>query len=129
MNRILVMLVLLGGLGMAGCTTEPESIINPEDGTVTIDREGFKERVEARLQEFELRLDKLRNKVIDARAEVRAKLREDIDELHRKQVAARERLAEMLRRGGEKWEEETQRVESALEELRVGFEQAFSHCQ
>jgi hypothetical protein len=129
MSKMPILLAILIGFGVSGCTTEPESIIEADNGTVTIDKEAFKQRVEARLHEFEAKLENLRNKAIEARVEVRANLRQDIDELHRKQQAARQRLAQMWHKGADKWEEEKLHMEAALDDLRDGFERAFAHVQ
>ena len=133
MSKMLFFPTILIALSVAGCATEPESVIDPENaieadtGAGKVDKETFKQRVEARLQQFEQRLANLRTKVKDARAEVRAALQKDIDELHAKQEAVRARLAEMWRNGSEKWEEERLRLEADLDDLRDAFERALSH--
>jgi len=127
MSKMLVLLVILSAFGVAGCLSGPGSIIYADHDKITIDKEAFKQRVEARLQEFERRLEDLRNRAIDARAEVRANLRLEIDELQRKQETARQHLAEMRRNSADRWEERRQHMEAALDDLRVGFERAFAH--
>jgi outer membrane murein-binding lipoprotein Lpp len=129
MSKMLIFLAVLSGFGIAGCMSEPESLIDAAPETATIDKESFKQRVEARLQEFERRLEELRNKTAQVRAEIRAKLRQDIDELHQKNEAARQRLADMWQHGKDKWEEERLHLEAALEDLHAGFERAFSHAE
>jgi predicted RNase H-like nuclease (RuvC/YqgF family) len=127
MSKMLLIFTMLIGLSLAGCTTEPESILPADNEGIVIDREAFRERVEVRFQEFEKKLEDLRNKTIEAREEVRAKLRQEIDELHRKEEAARARFAAMRQNSAEKWEEERLHLENALDDLRAGFDRAFSH--
>jgi len=125
-KMLLLLLVILSGFGISGCLCGRDSVFYADHDKVTIDREAFRQRMEARLQEFERRLEDLRNKAIDARAEVRTTLRLEIDELHLKQEAARRRLNEMWRNGADRWEEDRLHMEAALDDLRVGFERAFS---
>jgi TolA-binding protein len=133
MSKMLFFPAILLALGVAGCATEPESMGDPENaieaepGAGKVDKETFKQRVEARLQQFEQRLANLRTKVKEARAEVREALQKDIDELHAKQEAVRARLAEMWQNGSEKWEEERLRLEADLDDIRDAIERAFSH--
>jgi chromosome segregation ATPase len=126
MSKMLTLLAMVCGFVLAGCNAEPAGIIDTDQEGVLFDRDAFKQRVEARLQEFELRLEELHHKAAEARVEVRTALRADIDELHRKQKAARERLAELRRDRAEKWDERRDHMEAALEDLRVGIERAFS---
>lgn len=126
---------ILAAAVLAGCLSSSSQYPHPypypccdRDG-VQIDMEAFKLRAEARLREFECRLEELRNRAADARVEVRAALQRDIEELRLRTDAARCRLAELRSAQAERWYEQRLRTEAALEDVRLGFEKAFAHFQ
>lgn len=132
MSKTLVLLGIVCGFGMAGCTSctrGPDTVFyaDPQTGTTTCYQETFRQRVEARLHDFARSLEALENKASNACANVRATLRWEIDELHRKHEAAHQRWAELCRNCAHRWEERRQHMEATLEDLRAGFERVFSH--
>jgi hypothetical protein len=72
-------------------------------------REHYQEKIEATLQEW---------------GETRVKYREQIEDLHTRQEAARKKLEDLKRTGGEAWEDLRKGAETALEELKKGVEGA-----
>lgn len=87
-------------------------------------RELYQEKIEATLQEWGEEIEKIRLKVDKLGAGTRVKYREQIEDLHARQEAARIKLEDLKRTGGEAWEDLRKGAETALEELKKGVEGA-----
>jgi len=89
-------------------------------------REEYHERLDRRIQEWGAEIEKLRKKAEGLGAGARGKLQGQIEELRSLQDAAKKKLGEMRKAGGEAWGDLHAGAESALEELRKAVEAAAS---
>lgn len=87
-------------------------------------REQYQEKVEATLKEWGAEIEKLRGKADKLGADARVKYKDQIDDLHARQEAARKKLDELKRTGGDAWEDLRKGAEAALDELKRGVEGA-----
>lgn len=88
------------------------------------DREKHLEKLEGRLKEWGGEIEKLRAKADRLGAQAGARYRSQVEELKVRQDAARQKLQELGRSGGEAWDDLKSGAESALEELKKGVEGA-----
>ncbi len=90
----------------------------------TEDRERHLEKLEARLKDWGEEVDKVRAKADRLGAEARARYRGQIEDLKARQEAARKKLRELAKAGGEAWDDVKSGADAALEELKKGVEAA-----
>lgn len=90
------------------------------------EREKHLKKLEARLKEWGEEIDKVRAKVDKLGAEAGARYRSQIEDLKARQDAARKKLQELGRSGGEAWDDLKSGAETALEELKKGVEGAMA---
>lgn len=92
-------------------------------------REKHIEKLEARLKEWGDEVEKVRAKADKLGAEAGARYRVQIDDLKVRQDAARKKLQELARSGGEAWDDLKSGAEAALDELKKGVEGAMSRMK
>lgn len=92
-------------------------------------REKHLAKLEARLEEWGGEIEKARAKADRLGAEAGARLRGQLDDLKGRQEAARKKLQELARSGGEAWDDLRSGAESALDELKKGVEGAMSRIR
>jgi hypothetical protein len=92
-------------------------------------REEYHERLDRRIDEWGQEIEKLRKKADALGAGARAKVRGQIEDLRPLQDAARKKLGEMRKAGGEAWGDLHAGAEAALEELRKAVEAAGSRLK
>jgi hypothetical protein len=121
---------------VAGCDTV--KVTKQETGsgssvTVRFDRvefekqcEEYRQAVERRIAELDAEMARLGEKAQTAGADARAKIEEEKAELMVNLEKAKADLKEINAITAEKWDEFTQRSSAAMDELKTGFEQAFS---
>lgn len=87
-------------------------------------REKHLEKLEARLKDWGDEIEKLRAKADKLGAEAGVRYRGQIEDLKVRQEAARNKLQELARSGGEAWDDLKSGADAALEELKKGVEGA-----
>ena len=84
------------------------------------DKEQYRQKMQAHLDEWKAELEKLKNKASRVDAETRMKMKNDIADLEKKLQAGRAKLAELEKAGGEAWE-------SARDALAFNFSSSAFH--
>ncbi len=92
-------------------------------------REKHIEKLEARLKDWGDEVEKVRAKADKLGTEAGARYRVQVDDLKVRQDAARKKLQELARSGGEAWDDLKSGAEAALEELKKGVEGAMSRMK
>jgi len=92
-------------------------------------REEYHERLDRRIQEWGAEIEKLRKRADAIGTGARTKVQGQFDELRSLQDAAKKKLGEMRKTGGEAWGDLHAGAESALEELRKAVEAAGSRLK
>lgn len=90
------------------------------------EREKHLEKLEARLKDWGEEIEKLRARADKLGAEAGARYRSQIEDLRVRQDAARGKLQELARSGGEAWDDLKSGAETALEELKKGVDGAMA---
>lgn len=90
------------------------------------DRDKYVEKLEGRLKEWGAEIEKVRAKADRLGAAAGARYRDQVEELKARQDAARQKLQELARSGGEAWDDLKSGAEAALEELKKGVEGAMA---
>jgi hypothetical protein len=103
------------------------------DATPTVegktDRAEFQKQAETRLTAMDRNLDDLKVKAKTAGSETKDAMNREIGDLNQRTEAAREELKELRSASHERYESMRTRVETALNELKDGFEKAASRFQ
>ena len=90
------------------------------------EKKDYQKLLEAQLAQWEIEIDKLNAQAQKAKVEVRLEYQKQIDELKRKQEAARTKLTELKGSAGEAWQELKVGAEHAFDELKKAFSSAKS---
>ncbi|MGE5190232.1 MAG: hypothetical protein ACM3NF_09265 [Gemmatimonadota bacterium] len=93
------------------------------------EREKHLEKLEGRLKDWGAEVEKLRAKADKLGAAAGERYRGQVDELKARQDAARQKLQELARSGGEAWDDLKSGAETALEELKKGVEGAVARLK
>ncbi|MBI4830532.1 MAG: coiled coil domain-containing protein [Candidatus Lindowbacteria bacterium] len=72
---------------------------------------------DAKLQEFDVKIKELKTKAEKAGAEAKVKLNKQIEELQKKQDAARKKLSELKTAGEEAWEALKREMDATLTDI------------
>lgn len=88
------------------------------------ERELYEKKQRARLEEWEADLDKMKARVSKAGADAQLSLKRRLEELERKVQDGRSRLEELTEAGESRWEAARERIDNALEALKVGLAEA-----
>ena len=80
------------------------------------DKSAYREKLEARLDQWRAEIDKLQAKAAEASADARKEYEDQVDELRKQQDAAREKLKELDKASDDAWED-----------LKAGFEKAWDN--
>ena len=80
------------------------------------DKSAYREKLEARLDQWRAEIDKLQAKAAEASADARKEYEDQVDELRKQQDAAREKLKELDKASDDAWED-----------LKDGFEKAWDN--
>lgn len=91
-----------------------------------MDRKQYEEKKEAVLRDWSARIDDLKKKADQSKADVKLKYYEQIETLRIKQENAKKRLRELKEAGGEKWESIKNSIEDALNDLKDSFNNTIS---
>lgn len=90
------------------------------------DKEQYRQKMQAHLDEWKAELEKLKNKASRVDAETRMKMKNDIADLEKKLEAGRAKLTELEKAGGEAWESAREGMDAAWKSLKTGFSDAAS---
>ena len=82
------------------------------------EKELYRQKMKARLDEFMADIDKLKARASGASADVKLKLNEHIKEIEEKIDEGKEKLAELGNTNEERWESVKERVDSSWEALK-----------
>ena len=107
---------------------EVEHLLEPQPGNdpKTSAKHRFQEKLEAQLKEWDLRLEELKAKARDAKAEIRAEFEVDLEALAGKSALAQEKLQELRRHGEWAWEDVKDSAEKTWSELREALRHSTS---
>ena len=141
MSRFTWMLMLAGVLTASGCerkpADQPPGKVTSEDvrrdagraAETAVDysrqtKEEFQKKLEARLDELDGEIAKLREKGRDLKDQAKADWDRKIADLEKKRDAARAKLAEVRDASAEAWKDVQKGVQSAWDELDKAFRDA-----
>jgi nucleotide-binding universal stress UspA family protein len=94
--------------------------------TVSKGKEGYVQRIDAQLKDWGGKIDALKNKAESSGAEVKMKYLQRVEELKKKQEAARKKLQDIKGSSSQAWVDMKGGVDQALAELKKGVSQALS---
>ena len=144
MKRFLVLLVCMGVMVLAGCggkeepaeTKKPVTMegVKKETGEATQTAEAYtrqqmdeyRQRVQAKLEDFDKKLDEMRAKTEKMKKEARAEMEQQMTELRKKREEAAKELEKMQSESGKAWEDIKTGLDSALDEMDKAYQQAAS---
>ena len=89
-------------------------------------RKAYREKREAQLQEWAAKLDTWQARTKKAKAEVKIRSQEEMEELQQRIGTARARLRELRDAGGGAWEDLKAGVDEAFRDLKRAFQRASS---
>jgi multidrug efflux pump subunit AcrA (membrane-fusion protein) len=82
------------------------------------EREEYKQKLQAQLDEWKIKIAELKGKAVEAEAGVKADIEQQVNELEGKVVEAEAKLAELADAGEDTWETVKKRVEHSWDSLR-----------
>jgi dsDNA-specific endonuclease/ATPase MutS2 len=91
-----------------------------------MDRKALIDKLTAQLKQWDAEIEKFEAKAQQANAETRAWYNEQIQYLHGKKQAARDKLNELEQAAEEAWKELKSGTEKAFDELKNAFQNALS---
>ncbi len=89
-------------------------------------REHYQQKIESRLDEWGDEIEKLRQKADQLGEDAKARFREQVEDLRGRQGAARRKLEEMKKAGGDAWGDLREGADSALDDLKKAVDSAVS---
>ena len=101
----------------------------PADRTKHSPKQAFQQKLEAQLGEWDARLEQLKTRAKDAKADIRAEFELQLEALVGKRAVAQERLHELRRHGEWAWEDLKGGADKAWKELREAMERAASRLK
>src|SRR6056297_2046857 len=81
------------------------------------EKDAYRQKLEARLDQWRAEIDKLQAKAAEAGADARVEYEKQVDELREKQDEAREKLKELDNASDDAWQDIKEGVEKAWESL------------
>ncbi|MGP1676119.1 MAG: DUF2934 domain-containing protein [Burkholderiales bacterium] len=101
----------------------------PADSPQISPKQAFQQTLEAQLKEWDAKLEQLRAKATDAKADIRAEFEVQLEALTAKQAVAQEKLRELRQHGEWAWEDLKHGADKAWKELREAIERAASRLK
>ncbi|MDI5983371.1 coiled coil domain-containing protein [Halomonas sp. M4R5S39] len=89
-------------------------------------REAYEQKLQAKLDEWQAEVDRLRARAKGAEADARIEYQEEIDRLEAQRNEARQKLAELQRASDDAWEDVKAGVERAWDSLNEAIKSARS---
>jgi hypothetical protein len=107
---------------------EVEHLLEAEPGNdpKTSAKHRFQQKIESQLKECDARLDELKVKARDAKAEIRAEFEVQLEALAGKRALVQEKLQELRRHGEWAWEDLKEGAEKSWSELREAIKRSAS---
>ena len=90
------------------------------------DKDAYRQRAEAKLKEWNARIDLLKAKAEQADAEGRIEYSRQVQELKKKEGQVREKLEQMKTAGGNAWQDLKSGVEEAIVDLKGAVDRAYA---
>lgn len=81
------------------------------------EKSAYRQKLEARLDQWSTEIDKLQAKAVEASADARLKYEDQVKALRKQQDEAREKLSELDDASGEAWKDFRSGVEKAWDDL------------
>lgn len=88
------------------------------------EQEAYEQKWKARIDEWKAKIDFLEAKAEQAEADTKVEIQKQIKDLREKEKTARSRLEKIRQSGSEAWSDMSQSMETAVENLKEGIEQA-----
>ena len=88
------------------------------------EKSAYRQKLEARLDQWQAEIDKLQAKAVEAGADARVEYEDQVDSLRKQQDAAREKLKEFDEASGEAWKDLKQGIEKAWDDLSASVKKA-----
>lgn len=101
----------------------------PADSPTTSPKQAFQQKLESQLKEWDAKLEQLRAKARQAKAEIRAEFEARLEALAGERAVAQEKLRELRQRGEWAWEDLKDGADEAWNELRAAIERAASRLK
>jgi len=122
---------LRGGEELSGwpeAEAEVDPLFEPRPGNEsnTSAKQGFQQKLEAQLKEWDAKLEELKAKARHAKAEIRAEFEVQLEALAGERAVAEEKLQELRRHGEWAWEDLKDSAEKTWSELREAIERSAS---
>lgn len=89
-------------------------------------KQDFQRKLEAQLKEWDAKLDELKTKALEAKAEIRADYEKQLEILAGKRTAAQAKMQELRLRTEDAWEDLKSGTEKAWDEMRKALDQIAS---
>ncbi len=90
------------------------------------DKNAFREKLEAQLKEWNAKIELLKSKAENARADARIEYSEDMEKLKARRDALKSKLAQLQSAGGEALESARKGAEKAAADLKNALDRAMS---
>ena len=87
-------------------------------------REAYKKKQQARLDEWQAELDKMKAKVSQTGADAQIKLQERLEDLEGRIQQGRTKLSELTKAGESRWDALRASIDTLLEALKAGVSEA-----
>jgi chromosome segregation ATPase len=102
-----------------------KTVVSTDEGdNLMSEKSAYREKLEARLDQWQAEIDKLQAKAAEAGADVRSEYEEQVETLREQQDAAREKLKEFDEASGEAWKDLRQGIEKAWDNLSSSVKKA-----
>jgi hypothetical protein len=98
----------------------------PGDEPKASAKQGFQQKLEVQLKEWDAKLEELKVKARDAKAEIRAEFEVQLEALAGTRALAQEKLQELRRHGEWAWEDLKDSAEQTWSELREAIKRSAS---
>lgn len=97
-----------------------------DKGPQVTPKQDFQKKLEAQLKEWDAKLDELKTKALEAKAEIRADYEKQLEILAGKRAAAQAKMQELRLRTEDAWEDLKSGTEKAWDEMRKALDQIAS---
>ena len=103
-----------------------EAVTATKDYTIQ-QKDAFQRKIQAELDEMQLRITQLRGQVEHASASARADIQKSIAELEKKKELASKKAQDIHSATASSWEQVKSKAAAAMDDLRASFNQTLSH--
>jgi chromosome segregation ATPase len=101
----------------------------PADSAKPSPKQAFQQKLETQLDEWDAKLEQLRTKAKEAKADIRAEFEVQLEALAAKRAVAQDNLRELRQNGESAWEDLKGGADKAWKELREAIERAASRLK